>query len=517
MLFGCIHVPEFAVQVVVRRRPALLFQKDPIAVLDGPESLMKVFICNNAARRRGITPGMTKVQAEASPGLVLCRREEALEESAQAELLDCGYSFSPIVESTAPGTIIMDLTGTKRFLGEEAEIARELSRRAEEFSFVVNVALAATADAALHAARGFARITVIAAGEEASRLGSLPVEVLQPGPEILGTLENWGIRNFRALATLPSIPLIQRLGQRGLHLQRLARGEVQRALIPAESTAVFREELELEEPVELLEPLMSAISRLLEKLMTRLVGRSLATDHIQLSLELEFHPDRELKAGNTPATVTQSYQRTLKVPVPTQNAKIAVKLLQLDLDAHPPEAAVKRIAIEAYPAYVRFGQGGLFQPLAPEPAKLEITAARLRAIVGEQDEEGCACVGFPSVRESHKADSFQVRGFCPKSKPFKESKDPSSAPGLLLRRFRPPKLARVEIAGGVPGMVVFHGARSSVIHASGPWRSSGSWWDEKEWQREEWDLELSINGSAGIYRVFRETKSGQWFVEGIYD
>ena len=64
-----------------------------------------------------------------------------------------------------------------------------------------------------------------------------------------------------------------------------------------------------------------------------------------------------------------------------------LKLAQLDLAAHPPHAPVKKIKIEAIPARIRFTQAGLFQPLAPEPAKLEITMARIRAVVGETDSQ----------------------------------------------------------------------------------------------------------------------------------
>src|SRR5258708_1957074 len=234
MLFGCICVPDFPVQASLRADAGadVSFQADAIAVLDGPESLLKVFACNDRARQASIEIGMTKLQAEACPGVVLRKRITEQEESAQAALLDCAYSFSPRVESTCPGTVVVDLTGAERLLGSQQEMGEQLAARAAACGFTVNVGIAANADTALHAARGFTGIAVIAAGEEAQRLACLPVEVLQPSLEILDTLDSWGIRNFKALAALPSIPLTQRLGQPGLHLQQLARGEVRRELVP---------------------------------------------------------------------------------------------------------------------------------------------------------------------------------------------------------------------------------------------------------------------------------------------
>ena len=550
MLFACVHIPDFSAQAALRGDTGASFAADPVAVLDGPESLLKVFACNERARLAGIDIGMTKLQAEACPAIVLRKRVVEQEESAQAVLLECAFDFSPHVESTRPGTVIADLTGAGRLLGSEQEIAKQLSAHAAESGFTANIAMAANADTALHAARGFAGTSVIAEGLEALRLASLPVEVLEPSPEMLDTLDSWGIRNFKALAALPSIPLTQRMGQQGLHLQRLARGEVRRELVPAEPPPRFQESLELEESVDLLEPLGFLLNHLLAELMSRLQARSLATDHVTVDLELEVHTDRQVhvdepalalcsgpefrKDRAAPAVakggaVNALHQRALKLPVPTQDTKVLLKLLQLDLAAHPPPAPVKKIMVEVFPARLRLTQAGLFQPLAPEPAKLEITLARLRATVGEHDEAERARVGFPLVMDSHRPDSFQVLASSAeetgaKKKEAHRDRDICAclpAPRLVLRWFRPPLAARVECGASASGnttptAVIFSGIKAKVLQACGPWLSSGSWWDQTgRWQREEWDVDLA--GVSGLYRLFRDCETGQWFVEGMYD
>lgn len=543
MLFACIHIPDFPVQAALCSDTSPSFIDDPVAVLDGPESLLKVFACNERARLAGIDIGMTKLQAETCPGVMLRKRVAEQEESAQAELLECAYSFSPHVESTCPGTAIADLTGAGRLLGSPQEMGQQMAARAAVCGFTVNVGLAGNPDTAVHAARGFAGVTVIAEGEEAQRLQRLPVEVLQPTPEMLDTLDSWGIRDFKALAALPSIPLALRLGQPGVHLQQLARGGVRRELVPAESRPSFQETLELEESVDLLEPLGFVLNRLLDELMSRLQARSLATDHVQLGLELEIHPDHQIHIDTSRKTVdTSLHQRALKLPLPTQDAKVLLKLLQLDLAAHPPPAPVKKIAIEVFPARLRLTQAGLFQPLAPEPARLEITLARLRAAVGETDEVDRGRVGFPLVMDSHRPDSFQVLPSSAEEAGKTNRKEAHRnqeigeclpAPELVLRWFRPPWATRVECSSaivgreacgppalgwGQPATVLLNGVKARVLQACGPWRSSGSWWDQSgQWQREEWDVELAVNGASGLYRIFRDLPSGQWFVEGMYD
>jgi protein ImuB len=160
-------------------------------------------------------------------------------------------------------------------------------------------------------------------------------------------------------------------------------------------------------------------------------------------------------------------QRTIKLPIPTQDAKVLLKLAQLDLTAHPPHAPGKKIRIEAKPARVRFTKAGLFQPLAPGPAKLEITMARLRAVVGETDTDVRQRVGFPALLDSHRPDHFHVA-------PPGKHKETRPSARLSLRRFRPVIPARVEIsAEQSPVWIGFAKRKARVTDASGPWSSAG--------------------------------------------
>ena len=517
-IFACVHAPDFPVQAAWWCERVLTASRQvPVAIVDGPDSLLKVIASNNLARKAGVVFGMTKIQAEACPGIEVRRRVMDHEEVTQHRLLDIAYKFSSHVESMASGTVILDMSGAERLLGTPQEIGTKIL---DDYgtSFSVNVGVATNLDTALHAARGFSGLTVIAPGQEAACLACLPISVLPIEPEVLDTLHIWGVRDFKTLATLPVIPLSQRLGQNGLYLQSLARGQVHRELVPAEPPPAFVETVELEEAVDLLEPLGFVLHRSLQQLCQRLTARCLATDEIGVVLDLEVHADREVqtdpaKSGEGKA----SHQTKLKLPVPTQDAAVLLKLLQLDLIAHPPSAAVKKITLKAVPTRVRTTQTGLFQPLAPEPAKLEITLARLRAVVGKQDEQGRERVGFPQVMDSNRPESFSVQAsFSPS--PARELPERRTSTVLGMRIFRPPLPARVELSAGAPGLIVFGNERAKVKQASGPWQSGGQWWSRAtEWKREEWDVSLARNNGAAVYRIFKDCSSGRWFVEGMYD
>ncbi len=576
MPFACIYVPDFPVEAVVRAEPAL--REQAVAVLAGKPPLVKVFAVNESARDRGVEPGMSKLQAECCPGVALRPRSLLEEAAAHAALLDGAQSFSPRLEDTAMDTVILDLAGLERLFGAPAQIARDLARRVCDLGLEANVAVAANADAAMHAARGFPGVTVIPPGKEAERLGDLPVDVLlanfssqgsevrsqqksgadadkDRAREILETLDRWGVRNFRTLAALPEVALSERLGQEGLRLQRMARGATQRALVLTEAALTFEEAIELEYPVALLEPLEFILNRLLEQLCARLSARALATNELRLRLQLDASgggetPDSPQRHRDTeeiddlkiedwrlqtrPPTSAprintdergfnrQSkivnrqyfYARALHLPVPMLNVKTFLKLLQLELQAHPPGAPVSRIWLAAEPVRPRAAQAGLFLPLSPEPEKLELTLARLAGVVGE------GRAGSPEIFDTHRPESFRLRHFAPAMSRHERQWPEISAPLTALRLFRPPLRASVLLHAGAPVRItsaIQPEVRGEIVWAAGPWRASGEWWKENTWGREEWDIILQNETGAALYRLYRDTASGQWFVEGTYD
>ena len=74
---------------------------------------------------------------------------------------------------------------------------------------------------------------------------------------------------------------------------------------------------------------------------------------------------------------------TLQLPVPVQDSKTLLKLLQLELQAHPPQAPIKKVLLTIEAAPPRKVQRELFIPPGPEPQRMEITLARIKAIAGE--------------------------------------------------------------------------------------------------------------------------------------
>jgi protein ImuB len=414
-----------------------------------------------------------------------------------AAVLECARTFSPRVENTRTGAVVFDADGLERLFGGYCEITEKIRAQIQARGLEPNVAVAANADAAVCAARGFKGLTVIARGTEAARLHDLPLEVLAPSPEIMETLQRWGIRTLGAFARLPAVQVAERLGQEGVKLHKRAQGAGARPIVPHAETVRFVEVMDLDYDITTIEPLTFILSRMLEQICTRLQSRNLATHEVRLAL------------GNI--------VRVLNLPLPVRNARLLTKLLILDLEADPPGSAVKRVEVEAFPAKPRVVQNGLFVPLSPEPEKLELTLARLKAVVGEEN------VGAAEILDTHRPDSFSLTRFGV-SRGLHESRGnhPRNTRGhrphlqdisLTLRLFRPPLDATVQLRNQIPCWIAFHGAHGSIHAAGGPWRTSGDWWRPTMWDREEWDIEAADT----LYRIYYDVHLDRWYAQGVYD
>ena len=541
MKFAAVHVAEFMVQAVVRAEPEL--HGCALALIEGTAPLRKVVAANDAALRAGIAVGMTESQAADFCAVQMRPRAPALEKSAHAALLDLGWSISPRVENTAADTIVLDLAGLTSLLGSAETIAAHLVKRAAGLGLAARVAISSNLETAIHAARGFPGITLIPEGEEAERLGGLPVSALltsdahSPGAEILATFDSWGVRTCAALAALPVLQLSERMGQAGVRLHEWARGASVRVMALAEPEIYFEEEMELEDAVPELEPLSFLLGRLLDQLCARLEARSLAAEAIRVRFEMEPVSENNVRSLNDASSrkaAAPTYEKVLALPVPTQNSKMLLKLLRLRLQAEPPQTAVIKIFMAAEAAKPRYAQGGLFLPSSPDPEKLEITIARLANLVGE------ANVGTAELADTHRPDAFRMRrlvapgtgasgaaartapeigskmcganrktgeiGAGAKEEEEKGSESRVHRTRMLFRVFRPALLANVEMREGRIVRVSFSGMRGEVASASGPWRTSGDWWREDAWEQDEWDVEVrfrKISTAAAVSSLYK--------------
>jgi protein ImuB len=416
------------------------------------------------------------------------------------DLFSLASSFSPAVEQTTPDTVVFSIDGLEKLIGTPHQIASEICRQGAALGMAQgSLAIADDPDTAVLIVRNIRGVTIVPAGEEAEQLADLPVETLQgvealdAVPEIVETFERWGIRTLGALAALPEVGLAERFGEEGVRLHRLALGRTRRILRLSTPENKFEKRVELEYSIDLLEPLLFVVSSILHELTDKLTHHGLSANRLDLILELENGASHER---------TQEFGVPLHEPVPL------LKLVQVDLEAHPPAAAVVAVRIELNPVPPQTLQHRLFAPSHPAPQKLQLVLTRIAGLVGEHN------VGSALLLNTHRPDAFVMQPFSPPKLVRNAPAPPNRSLQIAFRLFRPALSAAVHVKEERPTRVAASGIRGIVLTASGPWRSSGEWWTDTRWARDEWDIDLS---DGGIYRIYFRLDSRNWFVEGVYD
>jgi len=154
-------------------------------------------------------------------------------------------------------------------------------------------------------------------------------------------------------------------------------------------------------------------------------------------------------------------------------------------------------------------QLGLFSPQFPEPMRLEVTLARLAAVVGSKDR-----VGTPELLDSHRRDAFRVRHFAePEERKAKAAVAPSR---IALRVLRPAEPVYVQAYQGRPQQFVFRSEQYQVVECYGPWNASGDWWGPEKWARAQWDVVASSRSGRPLCCQL-SADAEMWAVEAVYD
>ncbi len=442
--------------------------------------------------------------------------------------LTVARACSPRVQARG-GAAIFDVAGCSRTIGPPDVILREVTSLAGDGG---RVAIAPTVTAAWLLASARSGAVVAARGQQAAALAAIPTGWLGTLTELdaesstsghtaavrdlLAILERWGLRTCGDVAALPRADVQARLGPLGVRLHQAAAGEDAAPFVPMQDAPAFADRQELEWPIEGLEPLAFVLARSCERLSMALVRADRGAVAIRTRLQLVTH---------------EAHERVLQLPSPMADARVLRTLILLDLESHPPRAAIDVVSIDLDVSPGPIVQGSLMAPALPAPEDLATLLARLTALMG------ALRIGAPALVDTHDARAVGMGTFeghlGPRRRgdagPVARSRQTAETPreesghphrdAAALRRFRLPVAARVETERQMPARV-WPSARGlpggAVLRASGPWRSSGRWWmtTRGAWDRDEWDVELT---TGAVYRLARDRTTGQWDVEGTLD
>ncbi len=410
-------------------------------------------------------------------------------------LIEVALAHSPRVEEAGPGLVYLDAAGLEGLFGGKRRLGESLCAAAAARGLDVRVGIAGSRLGALVAARSGGGVTIVQPVEDAAYLATAPLGLLDLPEELAARLDRWGIRTLGELAALPPAALFERLGSEGPRLQRLARGEDLRPLIPWAPAPPFEESAECEWGLDTLEPVTMLLADLAKKICARLVRRGLSADGFEWICRLA---GRSLHEGS------------LALAAPMSEASAIGALLRVALESRPPQGVVEAVTLKAHPQRVAPAQDSLTGRSRPSPRLVTAALTRLTALVGARQ------LGIPALLDSHRTDAVRLDPFrsdrIHSEDGMRDSARSNSPAALALRRLRPPCPAHVTLTSGRPVHLRSAALAGRIVTGAGPWRASGEWWTGGPWARDEWDVELA----DGI--VCRLVHDGSaWLLDGIYD
>jgi protein ImuB len=550
-MFAVIHLPDFALQAALRHEAE--WRTRPVALVDPALSKPLVIQMTEAARAAGITLGLTPVQALARCREVAIRHRSPVQETAvTGALLQVAYGFSPNLENTAPGTVTLDLQGLSELMedappnvttpvGTDAIAPSSLPRMRSwagrlqaavaMLDLEARIGVGPTPNVARHAARwasasdfsdrgqrtdgggapaeeegrtnspaSLNSAVPVVVDDAAEFIATLPLSALEPSAHVADILRRWGIRNVGELLALGQAEVTERLGLEAFALFAATSARDTRPLHLVRPPERFEESFDFESPVETMEPLLFLLRRFADQLGPRLEVFGLAAGVVVLRLRLES---------------AELIERRLRVPQPTRSADVLFRMLQTHLESLRTNAPIAGVALILEPVRPEQKQFSLFEASIRDPYQFQETLARLSALVGADR------VGTPVRENSHRPDAFKL------VPPDFENALGQAGRGLgellrqvPVRRLRPAIAATVdcreeELAGASesrPVSLQCSVASGSLRVLLGPWHRSGDWWEPKDWQRTEWDVETA---TGRVLRLVQ--REGGWFVEGVLD
>jgi len=566
-------IPLFPLAARLRAEPELA--GEAVAVCEGNGSAARVAAASRPARQLGVKPGMTLAQARGVlPSLIARGRDAGCERSAHEALMEVAWTLSPRVEDAAEELVFADVSGMEslfpgttgeRDMGQAAVVA------AESLDLPVRVGIAGTKLAAAIAARLPSSPTVVPPGEEPRFLAPLPLRLLGLDRRLAATLARWGLATIGDLARLPADRVASRLGEAGARAHHAACGGDARPLVPHHPPAALTEGMELEWAVVTVEPLLAAVGQSLARARQRLERQELACTELGLELALEpdgaEHRTIRLPAPTRDMDALLSLVRLELEARPPRGPVVAFLCLvhpdrprrgQLTLfgapEIHPDRlaATLARLAARLGPDRVgsprpvdghrperfdadpfappppprmrqppRRGRGLLVVRVLRPPVPLEViteAVERCTSNVGRfpvhpgRDANTLRST-FNSARDGGERPNVwqQVRNADQPPARSDEPERPDDADNVQYATCNVEPLRIVSVAsvdGATPRI------QGLVRVAAGPWALEEGWWTAEPVERDYWDVELS---GGGLYRIFRDRLSGEWYADGMYD
>jgi protein ImuB len=473
MTWLALYFPDLPLEWLTRGQPAEL----PLAVshrMGGREVIAR---CNPAAAACGVRPGLPLQAAMAlSDDLIIRARDHQAEHRLLQELAQWAYQFSPQI-SFEPSLLLLEIGASLKLFGGLQALLQKVQDGLPGLGLRSQWASAPTPMAAALFARS-------RPGEHVSQtqlqqaLAQVPLQRLTRDPQLRRLIGDIGLHTIGECLQLPRPELARRAGPAlGLLFERLL-GDAPDPREPWRPPEYFQQHLELLAEIDEHTALVFPARRLIVALCGFLRGRGMGTQRLQWCLlHREQAPtcfDQGLISPSRDATyiLEMFRERIERVQLPAP-----VVTLQLRVDDALPFEETTATLLDA---------SGLVQ----DRRLLE----RLRNRLGDQQVQGLCAV---SDYRPERAWCFCVPG--------------GPGEGLDSHAQQPPWLLNEPLPLRARGQVPEYGG-PLALHSL-PRRIESGWWDGFDIAR---DYFVAVSRAGERLWVFRDRRSGRWFLHGLF-
>ena len=527
----CAYLPFLATDWATNRdgRPASFsrtpwFSREPAPsvrpIVLTRRSGSSVFVAHACPRAvaGGVRTGMPLADAGAILPEALVLPHDATRDAATLEHLALwAQRFSPVVESAAPDALLLNVSGCARVFRGEANIVRQAIAGLAEQGIRARAAIAETVGGAWALAHASPEPAVIAPpGAMVPLLVGLPPVALRLDKKTVATLDDVGIRSIGDLLMLPRDTLPSRFGDELVRRLRQTLGETPEWLSAPRRERVYSARMAFG-PTDRRDAVTAALERVIATLCEQLVAGGVAARRLLLSVYFETQTPASLWIGlSRPSRDAKHLRGLLAVRVErvdvspgttglmvTATETAAWRPAQADLfdDADRPDdeavgALIDRLANRlGGPAVVRAEAVDDHQPEA---------AVRYVPLIGTKASFSREPTASASTRENRNAWDRKHDAIGP---------PPGRRPLALFTR---PRSIRVMalVPDGPPVWFRYQGREYKVASSAGPERLETGWWRGPDVRRDYFRV---TTDSGQQFWVFRDLKTGDWFLHGAYE
>jgi protein ImuB len=471
-LWLALHLPRLSLELFAP-------SAGPFAVCELIDQRPRIHLCNAAAATQGIRPGQPLTAAIAlCPDLGTRNRQPDAESDALTRLALWAQQYTSFVHRLSEG-LLLEVAGSLRLFGGIEGLLGRIRTDLATLGYEVMPGLAPTPLGAWLMARNRIAESALDRRELQRLLNRLPLAGLELPAGTVETLHGLGLRRVGDCRRLPRASLARRVGPELLDYLDRALGHRPDPRLPFTPPPRFDGRVLLPAEVDSTPPLLFAARRLVLELVGWLRAQGAGVQAMTFRLEHRGRPASRLQVG---------------LLQPSREPDHLLSLLRERLDRFelPAPTDAVGLSIDRFPA-IEQGQGDLFRADAGEVAGPARLLERLRARLG-----GEAVTGIQPV-----PDHRPERAWRP-CLPGDDDGDRGIPQRPLWLLPEPQPLKERE------GRPWFRGGLS--LHR-GPERIESGWWDGEDAAR---DYFVAEDREGGRLWVYRERRSGGWFLQGIF-